>query len=148
MNLESMEEKMTIKVPEGMSCVNAFYALWENAKDAPAAQPYLLVNEGQATFVQPKQEVDAAEKIANLFKMRTYEGSVTFFDYEGGRGIKTDFSNFPVLKVANYDRLWGKDAAEKAIRVYCQTPSSERFDKNDSYDFHAITGIKKSFSSE
>jgi hypothetical protein len=118
-----MSSPSTVTVPEGMSCVNAFRALWENSKPAS----FFLMNPILESPAADK--VSTAEKVAKLFKTHTY------FDYEGGRMLKTNFSEFPKLEVRLYDRDFGSGAAKKAIEAYNLKPSEERFDKYDSYKF-------------
>lgn len=113
----------TITVPAGMSYVNAFHALWKNSKPATYFSINNISDEPQASTVS------TAEKVAELFKNKTY------FDYEGGRMLKTNFSNFPQLAIRLYDRDFGIGAAKKALEEYNKIPSSERFDQNDSYEF-------------
>ena len=121
-----MNAPTTVTVPEGMSCVNAFRALWENSKPAAFFSFHPSSENPQAATV------GTAEKVANLFKDQTY------FDYAGGRMLKTDFSEFPKLNARLYDRDFGDGAAQKAIDKYNQINPSERFDKNDSYKFAEI----------
>ena len=116
-------------VPEGMSCVNAFRALWENSQTAP-----LLRARPDHEALQA-DTVATAEKVAALFKTHTY------FDYEGGRMIKTDFASFPKLDIRLYDRDFGPGAAQRVIEEYNRIHPSERFDKNDSYKFEEL--VKK-----
>jgi len=124
-----MSSPSTVTVPEGMSCVNAFRALWENSKPAPF---FLMMSVSDAPQAAT---VSTAEKVADLFKIKTY------FDYEGGRKVKTDFSQFPELDVRLYDASFGSGAAKKAIEAYNLKSSKERFDKNDSYKFEDL--VKK-----
>lgn len=128
-----MSSPSTVRVPEGMSYVNAFRALWENSKLAAAIQMLAISDSLQASTVS------TAEKVAELFKTHTY------FDYEGGRMLKTDFCKFPELDVRLYDRDFGSGAAKKAIEAYNLKPSEERFDKGDSYKFEDL--VKKDLTS-
>lgn len=118
-----MSSPITTRVPEGMSCVNAFRALWENSKPATSIQMHQTSNSFQP------ETVATAEKVAELFK------SYFNFDYEGGRLLKADFSNFPELECSLYDKAYGPKAAQKALDQYNQIPSYNRFDMNDSYQF-------------
>lgn len=122
-----MSSSSTITVPPGMSCVNAFHALWNNSKPAIFLQGRPEIESAQA------ETVSSADKVAELFK------SQTFFDYEGGRLLKTDFSDFPTLQARLYDRDYGAGAAQKVIEQYNNIVPSERFDKNDSYKFEELT---------
>lgn len=121
-----MNPHTTITVPSGMSCVNAFRALWENSKPASFFSLTSISDSAAITTIS------TAEKVANLFKNHTY------FDYEGGRMLKTNFSKFPELEIGLYDRDFGTGAAQKALEQYNKIPSSERFDKNDSYKFEEL----------
>lgn len=122
-----MSSSTTFKVPEGMSCVNALHALWKNSK------PELFFQFHPEHKALEEATVSTAEKVAELFKQETY------FDYIGGRMIKTNFSTFPELKGHLYDRDYGLGAAQKAIETYNEVHPSERFDVNDSYNFNELT---------
>ena len=111
----------TATVPPGMSCVNAFMALWQKSK------PIEL-----AGFISI-EPISSAEKVANLFRKNTY------FDWIGGLPIKTNFSNFPELDVSIYDDYFGMGAAQKALEEYNNTSSDQRFDRNDFYQFDYLT---------
>ena len=115
-----------VTVPEGMSCVNALYALWRNSTPASFFASQQVSPRTQAAAVS------TAEKVAELFKTRTY------FDYVGGRVIKTDFAKFPQLNARLYDRDLGDGAANKTIEKYNSIPSEDRFDKGDSYKFEDL----------
>lgn len=107
-------------VPQGMSPVNAFYALWQGAQTANALK--YLPNQ----MYQQAQEVNTVEKVAALFQ------ETLDFDYVGGRAIKTDFTYFPEINTSRYNLMMGEEAAEEAIELYNQIPSHLRFDRNDS----------------
>lgn len=122
-----MSSPVIVTVPDGMSCVNAFRALWENSKPAAFFRSF------PAREAEASATVATAEKVANLFRAGTY------FDYAGGRMLKTEFSAFPKLDVRLYDRDFGPGAAQKAIEKYNRIHPSERFDRNDSYKFEELT---------
>lgn len=117
-----------IPVPDNMSYVNAFRALWENSKPAAffATHP--------ETLQAQEATVSTSEKVVQFFK--SLNG--TYVDYAGGRLIKTDFREFPELRVFGYDQNYGIGSARKAISDYSRIPSSERFDKNDSCHFSEL----------
>ena|SRR3972149_9693059 len=120
-------------VPEGMSYVNAYRALWLQAEPVgyfAAHEEALRVQENQAS---------TAEKVATLFrKYSTHRSPLFYMEYEGGRMIKVHFVNFPKLEVYYYDTKYGAGAAQRALDAYNATPRAERFDPNDSYSFNAI----------
>ena len=122
-------------VPEGMSYVNAFRALWENSK--PAA----YFNDHPEKLTPQEATVGTPEKVVQFFK--TLKGM--FVDYAGGRLIQTSFEKFPVLTVHSYDRNYGIGAAQKALTHYNQIPSKQRFDSNDQCRF---SELPKKFSSK
>lgn len=121
-----MSASTIFTVPEGMSCVNAFHALWENSKPAIFLMYNPALQASQATTVA------TAEKVAALFRDHTY------FDYEGGRMLKMDFASFPRLDATKYDADFGAGSAQKAIEAYNKLDPSSRFDKNDSYKFEDL----------
>lgn len=115
----------TFRVPEGMSCVNAFYALWVKSN----SDRFMTIENSQDTTSL------TAEKVADLFKTRRNLN----FDSEGGRAIKTAFINFPEINAYLYDLALNRQgAAYEAIQEYSKIPPSERFDKNDSYQFKEL----------
>ena len=105
-----MSSSTTFRVPEGMSCVNAFHALWINSKPAAFFTDYPSLLDPQV------QSVNTAKKVAELFKTQTY------FNYEGGRMLKMEFAAFPELDGRSYNRV----------------DPSERFDQYDSYKFEEL----------
>lgn len=110
-----------ITVPDGMSCVNAFRALWESAKKARH-----LKGLGDQSC-----QVDTAEKVADLFRQKLY------FQWEGGRNLYVSFHSFPQIDVREYDDLNGK-SAKVILEKYAKRLSEERFDAGDAYQFEAI----------
>ncbi len=115
-----------VTVPEGMSCVNAFYALWENSDAITCLDSFPALKTIHAT------SISTAEKVARLFRMRTR------FEFEGGKLINTDFSKFPQLDIYQYDKDFGPGAARRALEQYSRVPSCQRFDKNDFYKFEEL----------
>lgn len=119
-----------ISAPEGMSCVNAFRALWCTAK------PNLSYRNDPEKFSKDAKAVDTADKVAALFQSQTY------FGYVGGKMLKVDFSFFPEMNILENNQYWDAQAAEQALYNYKKTPSSKRFDVNDSYDFKVLTSYR------
>lgn len=125
-----MSSHTMITVPKGMSCVNAFHALWENSKPATffETHPDLLA--------QQEAAVGTAEKVTNLFQASAK------FDYVGGRLIKIDFSKFPKLEVSRYNQYFGRGSAQKAMETYLKRSASEQLDPGNVCQFTAP--VKKS----
>lgn len=121
-----MSSSTIFTVPEGMSCVNAFRALWERSKPAP----FLMLRPDIKRLEE--EAVATAEKVAAIFTTHTS------FDYTGGRLLKMNFASFPKLDARLYDREFGAGAAQKAVERYNNINPSERFDKNDSYKFEKL----------
>ncbi|MGL4347981.1 MAG: hypothetical protein ACRCSV_00780 [Chlamydiales bacterium] len=121
----------TITVPTGMSCVNAFRALWENSKSTAGFSMDRFLD------IPAIDAVSTAEKVASLFRHHTN------FNYEGERFLNINFSQFPELEVGLYDKEFGPGAAEKALGEYNEIPPSKRFDKNDFYRFEQLTSEKE-----
>lgn len=124
-NIEYVEVLMSgsteyVAAPAGMSPVNAFRALWVSANTAVA-----ISCRGSEELALSESTVDTAEKVQKLFR------SSYAFSYIGSRGVKADFSEFPLIEISAFDEEHGKGAAEAALKAYSLTPSSERFDKND-----------------
>lgn len=115
-------------VPPGMSCINAFHALYENAE---MGKEY---KKKHSLIKFELDKVNTAEKIAELFK------ASASFEYVGGKLIKIDFSSFPKLDVSEYDKAWGVNAAKNALDKYKLVPSEDRFDKGDRYQFEILIG--------
>lgn len=119
-----MSSSSTVRVPEGMSCVNAFHALWACSRPVSFFADHPEMAKDQA------QSVSTPEKVAKLFEAHTY------FCCAGGRALKVEFSQFPELKV--YDTVFCQDAARKALEEYMEIPSNQRFDANDTYKFGVL----------
>lgn len=75
----------TITVPESISCVNTFHALWKNSKPAAFFQTHRIPGVPYAATVS------TAKKVAQLLT------TTKNFDYTGRRLLKTDFSHFPII---------------------------------------------------
>lgn len=116
----------TATVPPGMSCVNAFIALWRESRPIGLG------------FLASTEPISSAAKVALLFTENTY------FDWVAGRPIKTNFSKFPKLDVSIYEspEYFGPGAAQKALDKYSEIPSNERLDTNDSYEFKNLITLK------
>lgn len=116
-----------VQVPRGMSCVNAFYALWK------ISRPLSLVNEGHA------KSLDSAQKVAKLFTTNTQFGHIL------GRTLNVNFSSFPILyplkpecgNTINGDKFIS-GAAQQALNEYNKTVSKERFDSGDRCEFEKV----------
>ncbi len=120
-------EKLYLRVPEGMSYVNAFYALYLSAT---------TFEEDKITCIRA-EDVATAEKVFFVFRnFPDYIKPKYFIDCEGGRSIKVNFETFPILEVSKYDQIYGIGAAELALKQYNERVSSrDRFDKWDLYRF-------------
>lgn len=125
----------TFKVPQGMSPVNAFHALWKNSRVAAFYQMYPDSPLPGTSLQDVEARVDTAGKVAALFR------EYLSFDYEGGRRIKIDFSSFPCIDPTDYDQQDGIGSAQAAIEAYAQVPSKDRFDRNDFHQFEKLTDL-------
>jgi hypothetical protein len=117
----------TITVPEGMSYVNAFRALWENAKPP-------------SDYNDPDLEatLTTVEKVITFFKVNG-----CYVAAAGGRLLEANFIHFPELGVSGYDAHYGKGAAKKALDQYNQLPNAKKLDKNDKRPFSEIRVISR-----
>lgn len=110
---------MTAHVPEGMSSVDAFNALYENA---------IIIGMGKYATCSG-QTPGTPWNTIQIFKRYCYND---FCDYVRGKYMKVDFQEFPELDVTGYDRKYGPGSAQKAIDTYQQT-----MDKSDlKYDLN------------
>lgn len=112
---------MTTRVPEGMSSVDAFNALYKNAT--------IL---GMGTLNPSAGEIPGSPWNAiQVFKTYCPSG---FCDYVRGKYMKVDFRKFPEIDIAIYDKRYGEGAAKKAIQSYQQTmvnpAQKENYDLN------------------
>lgn len=116
-----------VVVPDRMSYVNAYYALYERAD---------LFREDLITCVGA-EDVSTPEKVAQMFRnFPEYIEPKYYIDREGGKFLGVNFSCFPILEVKSYDRCYGRGAAERALKVYAERVSSkDRFDKWDCFQF-------------
>lgn len=125
-----------IVVPKGMSYVNAFRALWENAKPDAEVTAYKISRIlAESEVLTVKNVVQAIEMRAMSIQILKGKQSVYMI---GGRWINVNFLTFPNLDVTMYNSLYGKNAAEKTLLKYNVIPSEQRFDKNDNCHFLGI----------
>lgn len=110
-----------------MSYVNAFYALYQNAK---------ISNPEHNKTENRSEDFDTPEKVVAFFKSQKDLG----IRYAGGKWIGTNFQFYPRLNPMGYEDQYGVGAAQRALNEYKRVPSAERFDKNDSYRFSDLTG--------
>lgn len=117
----------TANVPENMSYVNAFYALWQGAK------PVGLFG---AVFTQKqekeKDDVSSSEKIETIFQKNCPN---LYVNYVGGKFLRVSFQHFPKLDVRGYEVLYGEGSAEKALSSYARVHSESRLDRGDRCSF-------------
>ncbi len=106
-------------VPDGMSYVNAIYALWKHAsRNAPDEN--LVLN--------------TSEKVHEYFQQNLPCGcSYPYVDYFSNYLIKVDFNKSPRIDVLDYDEAYGAYAAERALDNYAKVEPGNRFDKDDKY---------------
>lgn len=117
-----------VVVPDGMSYVNAFRALWVHSQPSSFLMGDPFAAEDQAA------KVERLDQIIKLFKRSTN----FYFDYEGGRLIKSNFSRFPILEVETYDKVNGKGAAMKALEAYHRIDPFNKMDPTDRYQFEFL----------
>lgn len=121
----------TATAPEGMSYVNAWYALYTGSTQAAqffAIHPELLSSQ--------QELVCTSEKVANLFiNYPSNRYPLYYMEYEGGKKMKVHFCDFPKLDVYYYDQTYGDGAAQQILENYNRIAPANRFDKNDSYRF-------------
>lgn len=127
-----MSGNTTIFVPEKMSCVNAFRALWL------AATPGCYVYDYHPRLqTELEKVVDTSEKVAILFERQTFFGRI------GGRDLYVDFSKFPEIDVTRYEKLYGFLSADKILKKYDTIPDLQRFDQYDLCFFQALQSQEK-----
>lgn len=121
-----MTAKSIVTVPEGMSCVNAFHAIWKRSRPVAFLKlyPHLAVSHGET--------VSTAQKVADLFRNHT------FFENEGGKAMRVDFSQFPLIGCDERDLRM----VLHALKQYNRIPSKDRFDFLDRYKFSELTGAR------
>ena len=124
----------TAIVPEGMSYVNAWYALYRGANQRGG---FLENNPEKWTGLE--ELVSTSAKVADLFKnYPTNRFPLYYMEYEGGRRMKVHFCDFPKLDVYDYDASYGQGAAQRILDYYNETASENRFDESDSYQFSEL----------
>ncbi len=131
-----------ITAPQGMSYVNAFYALW---KDLEPCDMYVLHDQGKIT--EGPLDFNTAKKVADFFiKNSRNRGSSSkyFVDYAAGRRVKVFFDEFPKLHVGYYEDKYGNKGTAVAKRVleeYSKVPSDLRLDNGDKYRIEELASI-------
>lgn len=112
---------MATRIPEGMSSLDVFNALYRNGKVLGMGV------HNPAAGVIPFSQWNAVQ----VFKTYCPTG---YCDYVRGKYMKVDFSEFPKLDGNSYDKYYGAGAAQKAIDSYAKTmakqESTETFDLN------------------
>lgn len=97
---------MSVKIPEGMSSVDTFNALYTNAQ---------VIGKGSLHPAAGREPTSAWNAI-QLFQAACPTG---YCDYVRGKGMKVDFKHLDEERgVVGYDRYYGKGAAQKAINAY------------------------------
>ena len=99
---------MTTRVPDGMSSVDAFNALYKNASVLGMGKLNLSAGE------VPGSPWNAIQ----VFKTYCHRD---YCDYVRGKFMKVDFHKFPEIHASNYDKYSGKGAAKEAIQSYQKT---------------------------
>lgn len=112
---------MTVRVPDDMSSVDAFDALYKNAT---------VFGMGQYAPSSGDSPTSPWNTI-QVFKSYCHRGQC---DYVRGKYMKVDFLNFPELDVNNYDQHYGEGSAQKAIDTYRKTMNES--DSKEKYDLH------------
>src|SRR5579862_2582378 len=120
---------MYTKVPDGMSYINALYALYQNAQnhaDEKLNADRLASRIGLAENLDSFAIEDRLQHLAtrtndymkDFFKtLGRHSGHTPLVDYLGCYRIKTDFTNFPFLITDRYDSIYGLGAAKKALET-------------------------------
>lgn len=112
---------MTARVPDGMSSVNAFDALYKNANVI-----------GMGMYAPSSGESpDTPWNAVQIFKTYCHNG---YCDYVRGKYMKVDFCKFPELDVNRYDKQYGQGSAQKAIDTYQKIMN--KLDPKDAYDLN------------
>jgi hypothetical protein len=104
-----------------MSYVNAFYALYRNAK----------ISNQEHSKENKFDDFDTPEKVEAFFKKQ----KDLWIGFAGNKWIGTNFQFYPRLRPIGYEDQYGVGAAQRALDEYSKVPSVERFDKNDSCRF-------------
>lgn len=117
------------RVPDGMSYVNALYALYRHAIEQENLSQDMTLT---------------SEKVAYLFKNYPSDRFPRFYMQKiGGQKIEVLFYKFPSLVVSSYNQLYGKYAAQLALASYDKVPSEKRFDPNDSHKFTNLPLVER-----
>jgi hypothetical protein len=124
----------TTIVPRGMSYANAFHALYN------AGRPAKYFDEHPAGLQDVEAQVSTAEKVTELFRvtLEAQNEKSLHIEYGGGHIIKTNFIDFPMLDVTEYDAQHGGGSANLALRKYDVVSTKNRFDKEDQLKFEDL----------
>lgn len=112
---------MTIRAPDEISSVDAFTALYTNARILGMGR--LTLSAGEA----PASPWNAIQ----IFKTYCPSG---YCDYVRGKCMKVNFRKFPDIDATGYDKQYGKGAAEKALKSYRKT--KDKSDPKENYDLN------------
>lgn len=121
-----MSAQSMVSVPEGMSCVNAFHAIWKVSKPVAFLRLYPQLADRYA------EAVSTAKKVAALFREHT------LFETVGGKAMGVDFSQFPLIVCKTSDQ----EVVLQALTKYNRIAPKDRFDPMDNYKFTELTGAR------
>ncbi len=94
---------MSLQIPEGMTLIQAFEALYTNARVI-----------GMGKFV-PLSGDTLPDKLAEVMKIFQAHCPKHYCDYVRGKCMKVHFGDFPLVNGQLYDREYGAGAAQRAI---------------------------------
>ncbi|MBN1914632.1 MAG: hypothetical protein JW769_01935 [Parachlamydiales bacterium] len=130
--LLSLPELDIATVPDGMSYVNAFFALYTNSL------PSIFFSMNIDLLHIEEEKISIVENVVTLFKKHAREITRLFINFEGGHRIKVYFQEFPILHTYHYDLAYGIGSAQQALNIYNQTSSKARFDSYDRHQFSEL----------
>lgn len=99
---------MSVKVPEGMSSVDVFHALYTNAQ---------VIGYGKLHPAAGKIPT-SPWNVVQLYQSSCRKGSC---DYVRGKAMKVNFTRLGENGAEGYDQKYGKGSAQKAIDAYYKT---------------------------
>ena len=124
-----------LKVPDGMSYVNAFQALFEYA-ESYNVRP--IDWQGPSKEPLPISSLPSPKAVQVFFESLPRGRPRYCVDYVKGIKIDVSFGSFPQLDVTQYNQRYGKEAAEKALAVYQAKGPSQWVDETNSFSFEQL----------
>lgn len=130
----------TAKVPDGMSYVNAFYAIYQRTPGSMSLMALIGSDSGALSTPESVKKIFQDALKSSLHIVPLDHNRVVWIDYAASKRMKLHFGPFlhGVINTEFYDAIYGPGAAQSALNEYDKIPKENRFDPNDACDFNEL----------